>query len=99
MGFGLPWFACAALVAPAAAGRDFYKILGVKKGANKDEIKKAYKSLSLKYHPDKCESDDKKECETNFIDVSSAYEVLSDEDKRKVYDKDGEDGLKDNQGG
>jgi curved DNA-binding protein CbpA len=98
MGFGLPWFACAALVAPASAGRDFYKILGVKKGASKDDVKKAYRDLSLKYHPDKCEAEDKKECETNFIDVSSAYEVLSDEDKRKKYDKEGEDGLKE-QGG
>jgi hypothetical protein len=75
-------------------GRDFYKILGIKRGFQKDELKQAYRDLSLKYHPDKCEAEDKKECEAAFIDVSAAYEVLSDDAKRKIYDKEGEEGLK-----
>lgn len=82
-----------------AKGRDFYKILGVNKKAKKDDIKKAYKTLSLQYHPDKCTEDDKEVCQSKFIDVSSAYEVLSDDEKRRVYDAEGEEGLKEGGGG
>jgi len=82
----------------AEGGRDFYKILGVAKKAKKDEIKKAYRELSLKLHPDKCEEEDKEQCQSKFIDVSSAYEVLSDDEKRRTYDDSGEEGLKDGGG-
>lgn len=81
-----------------ASGRDFYKILGVSKKAKKEDIKKAYRELSLKLHPDKCEEEDKAQCQSKFIDVSSAYEVLSDEEKRRTYDEHGEEGLKDGGG-
>mmetsp|Transcript_107012 Transcript_107012/g.301059 ORF Transcript_107012/g.301059 Transcript_107012/m.301059 type:complete len:510 (-) Transcript_107012:77-1606(-) len=83
---------------PAEAGRDFYKILGLNRRAKKDEIKKAYRELSLKLHPDKCELEDKEECQSKFIDVSSAYEVLSDDERRRTYDSEGEEGLKEGGG-
>eukprot|EP00931_Biecheleriopsis_adriatica_P037979 TRINITY_DN21788_c0_g1_i1.p1 TRINITY_DN21788_c0_g1~~TRINITY_DN21788_c0_g1_i1.p1 ORF type:complete len:513 (-),score=116.23 TRINITY_DN21788_c0_g1_i1:106-1644(-) len=76
-----------------AKGADYYAILGVPRKADQAAIKKAYRAKSLEYHPDKC-SDDKEECQTKFIQISTAYEVLSDEEKRKVYDKHGEEGLK-----
>mmetsp|Transcript_64853 Transcript_64853/g.154842 ORF Transcript_64853/g.154842 Transcript_64853/m.154842 type:complete len:566 (-) Transcript_64853:40-1737(-) len=74
-------------------GADYYAILGVAPNANDAAIKKAYRAKSLEYHPDKC-ADDKEACQAKFIEVSTAYEVLSDADKRKVYDRDGEEGLK-----
>ncbi|KAG5190573.1 heat shock protein 40 [Tribonema minus] len=74
-----------------AAARDFYAILGLKKTASDSEIKKAYRQLSLKYHPDKNKSED---AATHFAEVASAYEVLSDPDKRSTYDNYGEEGLK-----
>ncbi|RZC37254.1 DnaJ and/or CTDII domain containing protein [Asbolus verrucosus] len=72
-------------------GRDYYKILGISKDAPDDEIKKAYRKLALKYHPDKNKSP---EAEEKFKEVAEAYEVLSDKKKRDVYDAYGEDGLK-----
>jgi curved DNA-binding protein CbpA len=86
------------LVEAKDKGRDFYKILGVAKKAKKEEIKKAYRDLSLKLHPDKCEEEDKAVCQGKFIDVSSAYEVLSDDEKRRTYDSEGEEGLKEGGG-
>ena len=74
-----------------ATSRDFYKILEVKKTASEAEIKKAYRKLSLKYHPDKNPSPDAKE---KFSDIGAAYEVLSDPEKRKNYDQGGEDAVK-----
>lgn len=71
-------------------GKDYYKILGIQKGANDDEIKKAYRKLALKYHPDKNKSPG---AEERFKEVAEAYEVLSDKKKRDVYDQYGEDGL------
>lgn len=72
---------------------DYYKILGIKRNASEREIKKAFKKLSLKYHPDK--NKDKSEWAKNmFIKVANAYEVLSDPEKRKIYDKYGEEGVK-----
>jgi len=72
-------------------GKDFYEILGVSKTATLDEIKKAYKKLALKYHPDKNKS---ASAEEQFKKISEAYAVLSDTDKRKKYDQFGEDGFK-----
>ncbi len=72
---------------------DYYKILGIKRTASEREIKKAFKKLSLKYHPDK--NKDKTEWAKNmFIKVANAYEVLSDTEKRQIYDKYGEEGVK-----
>lgn len=75
-----------------AGGRDFYKILGVKRNANVKQIKKAYLKLSKEYHPDKNAGDE--EANKRFVEVANAYEVLSDENKRRIYDQQGEDGLK-----
>ena len=70
--------------------RDYYDILGVNKNADKTEIKKAYRKLALKYHPDKNPS---KEAEEMFKDISEAYAVLSDDEKRKMYDSYGHAGI------
>lgn len=75
-----------------AAGRDFYAILGVKKSATLNEIKKAYRKQAKELHPDKNKDDP--DASTKFQDLGAAYEVLSDEDKRKKYDHCGEDCLK-----
>lgn len=72
-------------------GKDYYAILNIPKSANDDEIKKAYRKLALKYHPDKNKSPD---AEDKFKDVAEAYEVLSDKKKRDIYDQYGEEGLK-----
>ncbi|CAH1113052.1 unnamed protein product [Psylliodes chrysocephalus] len=72
-------------------GKDYYKILGIHKGANDDEIKKAYRKLALQFHPDKNKSP---EAEEKFKEVAEAYEVLSDKKKRDIYDAYGEEGLK-----
>ncbi len=72
---------------------DYYEILGVKKDASQEEIKKAYRRLALKYHPDKNPGD--KKAEENFKEVSGAYEVLHDPQKRKTYDTRGQQGLHD----
>jgi curved DNA-binding protein len=69
--------------------RDYYKILGVSKNASTDEIKKAYRKLAIKYHPDKNKGD--KSAEDRFKEINEANEVLSDPEKRKKYDAFGED--------
>lgn len=74
-------------------GIDYYKVLGVGKKATATEIKKAYHQLALKFHPDKC-TGNREEAERRFKEVSEAYDVLSDENKRKIYDTYGEEGLK-----
>jgi DnaJ-class molecular chaperone len=63
---------------------EYYKILGVSKTATADEIKKAYRKLALKFHPDK--NPDNKEAEAKFKKISEAYAVLSDQKKRQEYD-------------
>ena len=94
----LIWAACALCLlavlatAEAAAGRDFYKILEVPRSATDAQIKKAYRKMSMKYHPDK--NDGSKEAEARFQDVAAAYEVLSDKEKRRIFDSQGEEGLK-----
>ena len=73
----------------ADQNRDFYKILDIKKNAKTADIKKAYRKLTLLYHPDKNQGDD--EAKQKFHDVADAYEVLSDTDKRRKYDRCGEE--------
>ena len=69
--------------------RDFYDILGVAKNASDDEIKKSYRKLAMKFHPDR--NPDSKEAEEKFKEVNEAYQVLSDPDTRKRYDRFGDD--------
>ncbi len=76
---------------------DFYKVLGVEKTANAQEIKKAYRKLALKYHPD--HNPNNKEAEEKFKKISEAYEVLSDEDKRAKYDQFGHAAFQQGMGG
>jgi molecular chaperone DnaJ len=71
--------------------RDYYEVLGVSRGATKEEIKKAYRKQALKYHPDKNPGD--KKAEENFKEAASAYEILSNEEKRARYDRFGHEGL------
>ena len=65
-----------------AGKKDFYELLGVNKDASDQEIKKAYRKLAKKYHPD-ANSDNKEEAEKKFKEIAEAYEVLSDDTKRK----------------
>ena len=78
--------------------RDYYEVLGVEKTATQDEIKRAYRKLAKKYHPD-ANPDNQKEAEAKFKEVSEAYEVLSDEQKRNMYDRFGHDGPQSGFGG
>ena len=79
------------------AKRDFYEILGVSKGADEKEIKKAYRKIAMKYHPDR--NPDNKEAEAKFKEAAEAYEVLSDGDKRARYDRFGHAGVGQGAGG
>uniref|UniRef100_A0A7N0RDN6 J domain-containing protein n=1 Tax=Kalanchoe fedtschenkoi TaxID=63787 RepID=A0A7N0RDN6_KALFE len=74
-------------------GVDYYKVLQVDKNASDDDLKKAYRKLAMKWHPDK-NPNNKKDAEAKFKQISEAYEVLSDPQKRAVYDQYGEEGLK-----
>jgi len=80
---------CALIALSSAA--DFYKTLGLSRRATHKEIKKAYRSMSLQWHPDKNKSEGAAE---KFSEIARAYEVLSDETKKEVFDQQGEDGLK-----
>lgn len=73
------------------AKRDFYEILGVDKSSSKDEIKKAYRKVAIKFHPDK--NPDNKEAEEKFKEAAEAYEILSNDEKRQRYDRFGHQGV------
>jgi len=73
------------------AKRDFYEILGVAKGASEEDIKKSYRKLAMKYHPDR--NPDNKEAEEKFKEVKEAYEMLSNPEKREAYDRYGHAGV------
>ncbi|XP_007051070.2 PREDICTED: dnaJ protein ERDJ3B [Theobroma cacao] len=84
---------CALSYALAAfAGKSYYEILQVPRGASDEQIKRAYRKLALKYHPDKNPGNE--EADKRFAEINNAYEVLSDSEKRGIYDRYGEDGLK-----
>ena len=74
------------------AKRDYYEVLGVGKNASADEIKRSYRRMAMKYHPDKNPGD--KKAEANFKECAEAYEVLSDAEKRRRYDQFGHEGLR-----
>lgn len=73
-------------------GTDYYKLLGIDKNADDNEIKKAYKKMALKWHPDRNKGSE--EASKKFKEISEAFEVLSDKNKRTIYDQFGEEGLK-----
>src|SRR5438552_7175967 len=73
--------------------RDYYDVLGVQKGAGKDEIKSAYRKLALQYHPDRNKSPEATE---RFKEISEAYAILSDDEKRNQYDQFGRAGIYEN---
>lgn len=79
------------------AKQDFYEILGVSRGATEAEIKKAYKRLAMKYHPDRNNGD--KDAESKFKEIKEAYEILSDAQKRDAYDKYGHSAFEQGGGG
>ncbi len=76
----------------AGTKRDYYEILGVSKTANESELKSAYRKLALQFHPDR--NPNNKEAEEKFKEISEAYEVLADPQKRELYDRYGHDGLR-----
>lgn len=76
-----------------AFAKDYYKILGIPRDASDREIKKAFRKLAVKYHPDK---NKQKDAEAKFREIAEAYEVLSDEKKRRQYDQFGSEGMNDN---
>lgn len=79
------------------AGKDFYKVLGVERGASDEEIKKAFRSLAMKYHPDRNKDD--KDSEAKFKEINEAYDVLKDPQKKAAYDRFGSQAFEGGMGG
>src|SRR5574343_1640262 len=77
--------------------RDFYDVVGLNRDASEDDIKKAYRKLAMKYHPDR--NPDSHEAEEKFKEIKEAYEILSDSQKRAAYDQYGHAGVDPNAGG
>ncbi|TPX45534.1 hypothetical protein SeLEV6574_g03813 [Synchytrium endobioticum] len=84
-------------ISTVQAGKDYYDILGVKPSATKKDLKRGYKERSIKYHPDKNPGD--ASAAEKFIELAQAYEVLADDEKRRIYDQYGEEGIKQQGGG
>ena len=80
------------------AKRDYYEILGVPKNASEEDIKKAYRKLAMKHHPDRNQGDAAKAAEERFKEAKEAYEMLSDAQKRAAYDQYGHAGVDPNRG-
>ncbi|NML14319.1 molecular chaperone DnaJ [Azohydromonas caseinilytica] len=80
------------------AKRDYYEVLGLAKNASEEDIKKAYRKLAMKYHPDRNQGDDAKKAEEKFKEAKEAYEMLSDSQKRAAYDQYGHAGVDPNMG-
>ncbi|KAA8494221.1 DnaJ protein ERDJ3B [Porphyridium purpureum] len=87
---------CCVLAAHVGAARDYYQILGLPRDADQRQIKSRYRKLAKKYHPDKNQGN--ADAAARFQEVADAFETLSDEEKRRVYDQYGEEGLKANMG-
>ena len=88
------------LITFSNCGEDYYRLLGVSRGASKAEIRRAFKKLSLKYHPDKNKNKKNPEkAKEMFIKIANAYEVLNDDKLRQIYDQHGEEGVKQHQQG
>jgi len=86
------------LISFSNCGEDYYRLLGVRRDASKEEIRRAFKKLSLKYHPDKNKNKKNPEkAKEMFIKIANAYEVLNDDKLRQIYDKHGEEGVKQHQ--
>ena len=81
------------------AKRDYYDVLGVPKNATEDDIKKAYRKLAMKHHPDRNQGDTATKAEERFKEAKEAYEMLSDPHKRAAYDQHGHAGVDPNLGG
>ena len=77
----------------ATAKRDYYEVLGVTKTADGEEIKRSYRRLAMKFHPDRNQGDGRGDADIRFKECSEAYEVLSDVEKRKRYDQFGHAGV------
>ncbi len=91
------WIVTFAEVATTMAKKDFYEVLGVNRDASDDEIKKAYRKLAMKYHPDR--NPDNAQAEEKFKEAKEAYEILSDSQKRAAYDQFGHAGVDPQAGG
>jgi DnaJ family protein B protein 11 len=89
-----------AAIAPCFASRDYYEILGLQRSADDKQIKRSYRKLAMQYHPDRVQGTDeeKQEAAKTFADISHAYEVLSNAEKKQIYDRYGEEGLKQQEG-
>ena len=76
--------------------RDYYDVLGVDRGASEGDLKKAYRRLAMKFHPDR--NSDDPQAEEKFKEATEAYEILTDQEKREAYDRFGHAGVDPNQG-